>query len=369
MYKKVISISLVAMAVMFTGCGNDDTTCRIDVQKAIDEGRYDDAIANMQGSCKNAFTQSDLNMNMAAAYMGKSGYSVSDIAEMLIDSDDNGDAFTSFLSSVDSKKNANSLPLLNKAGNYFLDAIATNGKSDISTLCSPDSLSGNDARLTNACLYIGFNQTIKTANTITYLTGDVDKVIDAINDDTNTTTTPYDMRASLDALAYVIDSNYTFSSGTTISGPSAVIIAGASFADINVTYTDDNNDSKVFYRLAKDVKRDANNTTLITDGYCDVDGNKSACEGIENDDGSIDTTNKRAAANCHACPVVVDISTGDGLSVAQLLVDSLNGGSDTIAAVSGDPDITQSIKDFKEEITGSPDGSVTIKNIIDYLQK
>ena len=365
MYKKVISISLVAMAAMFTGCGNDDTVCRIDVQKAIDEGRYDSAISDLNGRCANAFTSSDLNMNLAAAYMGKSGYSVSDIVDMIINSNGDGDAFTAFLSSVDSKKNANSLPLLNKAGKYFINAIARDGKRDAATLCSPESLSRNDSRVTNACLYIGFNQTLTTANTITYLTGDVNTVIDSINNDSNTT--PYDMRASLDALAYVVDSNYTSRSDTTITGPSAVTIAGASFADINVTYND-NGVLRTFYRLAKDVTRDANNTTLITDGYCDVDGNKSACEGIENDDGSIDTT-KMAATNCHACPVVVDISTGDGLSVAQLLVDSFNGGSDTIAAVSGDPDITSSIEDFKKEITGSADGNVTIQNIIDYLQK
>jgi len=366
MYKKVISISLVAMAAMFTGCGNDDAVCRIDVQKAIDKGQYDSAISDLNGRCANAFTSSDLNMNLAAAYMGKSGYSVSDIVDMLVSSDDsNGDAFTAFLSSVDSKKNANSLPLLNKASQYFINAIAIDGKRDAATLCSPERLSEDNPRVTNACLYIGFNQTLTTANTITYLTGDVDKVIDSINSDSNTT--PYDMRASLDALAYVIDTAYTPRTDTTISGPSAVSIAGASFADVNVTYTD-NGVSKVFYRLAKNTTRDANNTTLITDGYCDANGNRTVCEGIENDDGSIDTQNL-AAANCHACPVVVDINTGSGLSVAQLLVDSFNGGSDTIAAVSGDPDITSSIEDYKEEITGSRDGNVTIQNIIDYLQK
>jgi len=51
MYVKLFSASLLAATVMFSGCGDDKTTCRIDVQKAIDEGRYDNAISNLEGKC------------------------------------------------------------------------------------------------------------------------------------------------------------------------------------------------------------------------------------------------------------------------------------------------------------------------------
>ena len=361
MYKKVISASLIAAAVMFSGCGDDNTTCRIDVQKAIDEGRYDSAISDLEGKCADAYTSSDLNMNLAAAYMGKSGYSVSDIINMVIDSNDDGNgAFTSFLTSVDEKKNGNSLPLLTTASKYYAKAIQRGNITESSVLCSAANLKLiDDPRLANACLYIGFNETIKAANTITYLTGDVNTLVNSI--DSNSSSTPNDMRASLDALAWVIDPTYTPKSDTTISA-SDINISGYPFAKVDVSYTG----VGTFYRLAKSATRDANNTTVVTDGYCDASGDRSACEGIENDDGSIDLANP-AAADCYACPVVMDAN--NTLGVAQLLVDTLNGGSDAIAAVSGDPDITKSIDDFKEEITGSPDGNVTIQNIIDYLQK
>jgi len=356
MYVKLLSASLLAATVMFSGCGDDKTTCRIDVQKAIDEGRYDSAISDLEGRCATAYTQSDLNMNLAAAYMGKSGYGVSDIINMVINSGDNGgDAFTSFLTSVDEKKTANSLPLLTTASDYYAKAIEKP--------CSAANLrSSDDPRLANACLYIGFNETIKAANTITYLTGDLNKTIESINSDSNST--PNDMRASLDALAWAVDAQYAPKSDTNISA-SDINISGYPFADINVTY-DENGVSKVFYRLAKSTTRDINNTTVITDGYCDADGNKTACEGIENADGTINLANL-AAANCYACPVVMDAN--NTLGVAQLLVDTLNGGSDTIVAVSGDPAITDSIDKFKKEITGDVNGTVTIKNIIQYLQK
>lgn len=370
MYKKILVASLVAAAVLFSGCGNEDTTCRIGVQQAIDEGRYDDAIADLQGKCATAFTTSDLNMNLAAAYMGKSGYSVSDIADMLINSDDNGgDAFASFISSVDKKKNPDSLPLLTKANNYFLYAIGQNPGSDISTLCNTDNIeNSNDSRLSNACLYIGFNQTLTTANTITYLTGNVDQVVESINQDNNeTNTTPYDMQASLDALAWATDTNVTASDANITYRD--INISNHPFTHLQLDYSD-NGTIKTFYRLAKSSVRDANNTTVITDGYCDSDGNRTACEGIENENGSINTTLiANLTASCYACPVMLDANTT--LSVADLLVNTLNGGSDTIAAVSGDPDITNSIADFKREITNSDDENVTITidDIIKYLQK
>ena len=342
----------------------EDTTCRIDVQNAIDKGEYDTAIADLKGKCATAFNSSDLNMNLASAYMGKSGYSVSDIADMLINSDNNEDAFSSFISSVDTKRKPDSLPLLNKASEYFTNAIARNGITKASAICTAAKLNLlNDSRVTNACLYIGFNETIKAANTITYLTGDVNKLVDSISNGSNAT--PYDMRASLDALAWMIDASYKPKSSDPTITPSDVKIGGYPFAAVKVKYSG----VGTFYRLAKSVARDSNNTTVVTDGYCDVDGNRSACEGIENNDGSIEVANP-LAASCYACPVIMDVN--NTLGVAQLLVDTLNNGTDTISAVSNDPDIIKSIQQFKDEIKKDSNNSntdITIADIIKYLQK
>ena len=360
MYKKVISISLVAMAAMFSGCGNSDTTCRIDVQKAIDEGRYDDAIVNMNGSCKSAFDASDLAMNMASAYMEKAGYSISDVSDMLINNNgDNGDAFSSFISDINSKKTDNSLPLLTKAKSYYIQAIG--GDANI---CTDDNLTQiNNSRLTNACLYIGFNDTVTTANTITYLTNNVSGEVDAINGDS---ATPYDMNASMDALAWSINKTFKLRNRTTITATD-IKIKGNSYANIIVTYTN-TTPKKTFYRLAKSSVREPKNTTLIRDGYCDANGDKTACIGLENSDGSINDLTK----SCYPCPVMLD--SNSSLSVTDSLVDTFNNGTNTISAVSDDPDITQSINDFKKEVinskkNGSANTLITLQDMIDYLQK
>lgn len=362
MYKKVLMASLTTASILFSGCGNSDTTCRIDVQKALDKGNYDTAISDLNGRCKDAFTASDLNMNLAAAMMGKSGYSVSDIADMLINSDSQGSAFSSFLKSVEDKKTPDSLPRLLDANSYFTKAIERNGFTNPAIICRAANLRNlNDSRVTNACLYIGFNKTIQAANTVTYLTGNVDGLVNSI--DNNANNTPYDMRASLDALAWAMKASYTPNPDTTITSTD-ITIAGHPFAHLVIDYSD-NAATHSFYRLARSSTRDANNTTVITDGYCDENGNRENCQNME-DNTTREVTNP--IPGCYACPVVLD-TNGSTLSVANLLVDTLNGGSDAVTAVSDDPDITNSIGDFKEEITGSRDGNVTIDDIINYLQK
>ncbi|QOP44617.1 hypothetical protein FJR45_11960 [Sulfurimonas sediminis] len=358
MYKKVLSSSLIATALLLSGCGGSDTTCRIDVQNAIDDGNYDVAISLLEGECRTAYTQSDLNMNLASVYMGKSGYSVSDIADMLINSNDTqNDAFSTFISSVSKKRNPDSLPLLTKAQQYYLAAISLDTNSSVSELCSRSNLDlRNDSRLENACLYISFNDAVKATNTVTYLTGDVDKLVESLN---NTNTTPYDMKASMDALAWLIDSNFTPNEGNITAQD--VNISNKSYAHVIVNY----GTNGLFYRLGKSTTRDANNSTVLTDGYCDSDGNRTACEGIEKTDGSIDITNP-AALSCYACPVDFD-GNGATEDVVKLLVDTFNNGTESITAIIDDPDITDSIREFKQDITNGNDVNITVDDIINYL--
>jgi hypothetical protein len=356
MFKRVIAISLLGLSLMFSGCGEEDTTCRIDVQNALDKGEFDKAIDLMNGVCATAFTPSDMSLNMATAYMGKSGYGVSDVADMML----NSSSFSSFTLEVDSKKAPDSLPLLDKADKYFLASIADGNKTTADTLCTSAEINAsNDARLSNVCLYVGFNSVIKTTSAITYLTNDIDTLVSSIDSSTQDTT-PDDMKASLDALQWAIDANATLDNNSTITA-NDVNISGKTYTHLNVS-----TNGKVFYRLAKSSVRDVNNSTLITDGYCDVDGNKTACEGIEySGTGAIDTSASNAA-NCYACPLAFDGAAPD---VASLLVDALNSGADSIGAVSADADIKQSIDDFKAEITGGSAADVTIADILNYLNQ
>ena len=162
--------------------------------------------------------------------------------------------------------------------------------------------------------------------------------------------------------------NYPLQADTNISASSVTFSNGRTFADINVTYTV-NNQQKVFLRLANSMTQDINNTTVITDGYCDVNGSRENCQGMEDN-----TTGEiiNPIAGCYACPVIMD--TNNTLSVTQLLVDTINNGTDTISAVSGDQSVTNAVNDFKQEIinartNGDTSTTITVNDIINYLQQ
>ncbi|SFV70171.1 hypothetical protein MNB_SM-6-43 [hydrothermal vent metagenome] len=366
MYKKIIAISVATATLMFSGCGDGDkASCGIEVQQDIDHGNFDAAINKLKGSCSQAFTKSDLNLNLAAAYMGKSGYGVSDVIKIIMDANDDSssNAFSSFTSSVSKNKKADSMPLLKKAQSYFLKSIADGNNTSAGVLCSPKVLkTTTNSRVQNVCLYVGINQTVTTANTISYLTKDVTTLTESINNKQNTT--PLDMQASLDALAWATGTAKTNITASDVN----ISLDGnnpTAYKHLVVIEKDNNNNNLTFYRLANALSPSSNGTTVLTDGYCTADGNKTACEGIEdNATGAITDTSKA----CYACPVSFEDNNNSG-SIAQLLVDTLNNGTDTISAISDDPDIEQSIKDFKTNITDGTDRNITVDDILKYLNK
>ncbi len=362
MYKKVIATSIVAASLFLTGCGEESTNCRFDVQSDLDQGNFDNAIAQLDGACASAFTPSDRYFNLATAYMGKAGFGALDVVSMVLDSDsDDGDAFASLTRSIDEKKNDASLELLSQAQTYYLLSIQPDANvSQLSTdICNTNT---TNSRVENACFYIGFNQTFQAVTTITQLTNDVDSLVDSINDTSSNVGTPDDMQASLDALAWA-----TGTAKTNVT-PSDVTINGSSYAHLVVT---EDNGAKTFYRLAKSTTQGIENSTILTSGYCTTDGNSTACDGIENEDGSIDTTMPNANS-CYACPIVTDDNNTQ--DVAQLLVDTLNGGTTTLSNVTDDEDIKESIDQFVQDVTGDENAKagetkVTIQQILDYLNK
>lgn len=360
--KKLLSVSAVAAIMLLGGCGNQDASCRIDVQKDIDTGNFDAAVAKLEGSCKTAYNESDRLYNLAAAYMGKAGYSVSDVIKVMVDANNNNanNSFTTFINDINKNRRSGSLDLLAQAKSYFLRSIdpsVANVQTLFTQYCeSNNSTSGS--RASNACFYVGFNDVIRTSVTVSQLTKDLNTTLAAI-DAGNNGQVPLDMQVSVDALAWA--AGKSVQNGSTIMPQNVTTIKGQSYRPLVIT-----NNGETFYRLADDAAPSATSSTILTDGYCSADGNKSACTGIEKSDGSIDTTKIAAGVTCYACPISVENNSSSG-KVTDLLVEALNNGTDAILNIANDPDIAQSVKDFKKEVTGSPDGNITVDQIINYL--
>ncbi len=360
--KKLLTISAVMAMIFLSGCGEESSTCRIDVQRDIDKGNFQSAISKLDGSCKSAFTPSDRLYNLATAYMGESGYGVSDVIKIMVEADDNNDdnGFTTFTKSVSKNRKENSLDLLGQAKTLYLRSIepdSNDTKALLSQYCR--KVKRTDApynsRIQNACFYAGFSDIVKSGVALTQLTNNIDDALKAIEDN-NVNEIPLDMKANMDALAWAIGAE--IQNGSTIEAK-AIRIKNIAFKHLQLSL-----DGETFYRLAQENAPNQKSSTILTSGYCDINGSKTPCEGIENEDGSIDTT-KPAAASCYACPISFESNTSS--TVTEMLVDTLNSGLDSIDELTNDEEIKDSVRKFKKEITGSEDGNVTVDNIIDYL--
>ncbi len=354
--KVVWSAVGVVLMLLFSGCGEENSTCRIDVQTALDQGRFDEAISLMEGSCSDAYTVSDKAYNLAIAYMGKAGFGVSDVVDMIVNADTNSnDAFVGFTKSVSSSASALSSSYLDIAKSYFLKSAEPTWSSALlntTTVCSSTNIAG-DTRKQNACLYLGFSQALRAASALTTLTGDLAAALQSI--ESGSGSIPDDMNASINALAWA--TNNSVDGGVTISD-SNVTILGVTYKHLDVNVS-----GKIFYRLATANAPDTNASTVVTDGYCDVNGDKASCSGIENSDGSIDTT---IATGCYACPVLVD---GSAQNITDAIVEALNDTLESVTAVTNDPDILQTIDDFKTQIDSDNSGDINATEIIDYLSQ
>jgi len=353
MYKKVIVASLAAASLFFGGCGEESTSCRFDVQNDIDTGDFDAAISALDGSCADAYTPSDRYFNLASAYMGKAGFGAIDVVNMVLDAGESDEsAYSALIRSVGESRREDSLQNLEVATTYYLRSMAP--EVDPATLsvamCPGDP---TDTRAQNACFYIGFAETFAATTTVTYLTEDIDGLVNALN---NNTETPLDMKASIDALAWAVGEPLVNNSTITAQ---QVTIAGAPYKHLEVLQN-----GKLFYRLADAAAPSKTSSTVVTDGYCDTNGERSACSDIAASDGSI--TN--AIAGCYACPIALETN------VANLLVDTLNGGTDVLFSVTDDEDIRTSIDEFVQDITQNSAASatttdITLDQIINYLNK
>ena len=350
----IISIFLVAIFII--GCkDNQEVNCRFEVQKAIDKGEFNTAINKLENECRASFSSSDLNYNLATAYMGAAGYSVSDVVSIVANSNQNTNAFASLLNGASKNTKSYSIEYLTKAKTYYLKSISQDTNASLSSICADPNLNSLP-RVSNVCLYGSLLLVSKLTSTVSLLSDDITSVVDALN---NNGSMPDSMKASIDALAWATNQpSLPYDSNITDSN---VTINGVTYKHLVV---DANNSGNIFYRLADNIP----SSTIITDGYCDENGSKSNCLGIEKSDGSIDTSNANAS-KCYACPVVINNS---GVLVSETLVNSIVESVDAISGLVGsnNADLKSSIDEFKQELdANNSDGNITIEDIITYLNK
>ena len=334
MIRSLLTVSLVTAALLFSGCGDSKGEDRLEAQQMLDKGDYTGLIQKLESS--DSLTDEE-NIALATAYMGKAGLSFSDLIVIVSDSnkdEDDGsdsDGFASFVTKISENGSSTAIIDLGKSVDRYEMVVG-----DICGENEQNSLLTNTQK--DICLFTGLVQTMRAATSISYLTDDISN-FGSENDNK--------LQASTCAMQYA--------SGVTVNAECTAVDTGTvTFSVTEKTYNGLSvivNGTSYDYLITTD---EALNNTIITDGYC------------TNSDFS--TRSNEKFTGSYICPIN-EVNGEKELTTLNVLVDAINGGTDSIASAfaSEDSDISEDIEEFKVEIKDGESGDVTTADIIAYL--
>ncbi len=329
MMKKMLMASLIGTVLFFVGCGDNEGESRLETQQMLDSGDYAGVIAKLEGVA----TNDDEYLALASAYMGNAGLGFADLVSLMADSTDTGeDGFASFAKSLTDETSDTALIDLSSAVDNYKKVVGDETCDD-----------QNQASLTDSqkdiCLFIGLSSTLKAATTLSYL-GDL------TNFGATDGTTDYELKASACAMQYAYSGDIGDGCSVKVADDNITFASQKTYTELNVTVTDTNETFEYLMTTDQTI-----NQTIVTDGYCDI--NFTACDKDSTDD-------------CYVCPVNQDVNSTE-LTVANILVEVLNDGIDSVVATLGvDSDIAEDVEAYKEDVQNS-DGEITIESIINYI--
>ena len=309
--KWIASVAFAA-SVLFTGCGQDtNEACAYGVQQDLDTGNFQGVIDQLgDGStCGGEYTQDEASINLAAAYIGTAGLTMSNLLGSVLDSN-SSDAMTSFMTSFASAATSQGLSSLDKANKLYEGVFGA-------AACD-----GNETGLSaDACFYNGLVVLTQSVGTLTAVLGDS---VDYLTtppapgsiDDVNDNGTADELEVTACAIA---EANVT--APATCATPTSI-----AYDDINtsVVFTDPVSTNTVTLVEREFTVTDLNgthgnqnytkliNTTALipspvtTSGSCEIDYTPCADENL---------------TTCFPCPVVID---GNTSTVSSDLLDIIN---------------------------------------------
>ena len=338
MMKKIVITTLLGLSLVLTGCGSSDSEgeSQLETQQMLDNGDYAAVIAKLEST---ASSTSDY-LSLAAAYMGKAGFSLSSIIGIVAssaDSDDNN-TFATFIKNSKKSSNSQSLGDLSTAVEYYQNVLGNKCLDENTTLSGAES---------DLCLYVGLSKVTQTSVAIGYIAGDVD-VLTGDNNNSDDKLT-----ASTCAMQYAFDKNSIINTDCNISSESNVtfVQSGKTYGDINIAV----NGNTFEYLISGTADP---RSTILTNGLCTLDSFATR----------VDDTN---ATGYHVCPIDETNSTKE-TTTEEILVNALNEGVDTIGEAVSD-DVKADVDQFKQDIIDArvpadSNTTITVEDIIKYLE-
>lgn len=354
MVRKLLATSLVATALIFSGCGDDEGESRLETQQMLDDGDFKGVIARLETNSTSNINSNDNYLALAAAYMGKGGYTLLDIVgSMIEDEDGNSEEDEDIIASLAENATFSSTLDLEKAEMYYTKVVGEN-------TCNESNLTSSQEDM---CLFVGLSAITKAASTVKLLVGDISSFgSDDASED-------YKLTATGCAMQFAFDNNMSATSekcNIVVDKPDVTFtLIGKTYTPLTIDVKSESASNKYYYLMTQQDDITKTRQTTLTSGYCTND--------------NFSTRTDDYSSSLYACPINENPDTNDTTSI-DVLVDALNGGIDSVANIGSDDednDMKSSIDEFKCDVLGGDydnnscsedlEKEVEEQAVIDYL--
>ncbi len=356
-------LGLLILGTVIASCGgyddiglSDDGTgeaCRYDIAAALDKGDYDYVINRLSSdiTCGGGMSVEEGNLNLAAAYVGKAGFTIPDIVNDILNSQTNTNIsslqtynFDQFLDVLSNRAKPSNITLLEKAAQNYR-SIADN--------CGVLSLTDIQK---DACFYRGLVEAARSSISLAFTLENVNSWLNPGQcEDLNKNSTGDNGDIEACAIEYALNNSCT------VSGVNYQSLSNPTFSDgyryesvkFYINSTDPNCSDKESYKL---IYRGTIKTVVLTEGYCDENYNScSTPDGI----------------NCFPCPVLDP--NGNPYTVEGTILDAIESAANLITETVGNTnaDVKQAVDDFRNEVCAASDNdpnTCTSQDLAEYLK-
>ncbi len=341
---------------------NSAEDCEYRVNSLLDKKEYDEAINLLNGECKDLLNSTTRNINLAAAYLGKAGFTIFSIINDILNAKNSTQdtySYDSFLSAISRRATGTALKNLNKAMDYYKKATGGVNCTDTSKI--------KDSLVKEACFMKGVVQVAtagttfallfkETANETSSLTDLIDYWVSGGGNNTTCDLRDINQNNVPDSADFsACAMNWAVNNGTlTINTCDSVELLntcnfgypGKEFKILRFYINPKKN--CIGYANSTNATEVVENATgkyfsVLTDGYCYCNG--TPCDRLD------------PASGCYPCPLILDEETNQTATQVGLIVEALNEGVDAITSVVGveenatnaTTDIESAVNDFKAD--------------------
>lgn len=389
----MLRLFVLVFALFFVSCKDSQNAKEYDIQKALDKGNYD-LVINALGDCSNKDTAAQKTqcytslsnkqkMDLGAAYYGKSGFTLIDLATDLADKQDSQSitrAVFKRLLDPNMQKGIDTYKQImpsasDESCNYTayktLSAEQKQACLALNPILLKDLINGSETTTSSVTVslenIVKFNNVLKTASpelSADALVAVIAKGDLPEKDDVNTNKTPDSIEATICAVnkTRTCDAGISQDSYEKIFDTSTnTNLQDINLTKITVTSKTDLPDA-IFYRLVKKDKATTFLTTVSTiEGkFCDEKAVVKNCSKISDTD------------KCYPCPNIGEndkpkdlTNTVTTILQDEKLIESIALAQDSESSKTS----TKKVEEFKTKVCGSKDCKIDQAKLLEYMNK